>query len=194
MSVLGVNKMRTIMLVLVCFICTVLFSAERSPAETYQYVDEKGTMSFTDNPVSIPKSARKSKSMGDIDNGDDSVTTFRLINNHVIVAVSVIYKGREVKGQFVFDTGANSSVISPDIARRLDIRDSDTSVAMMQGVGSAGAVSTVVLDAIKLDGKAAGNLEVSVVRFANYDGLLGMDFLAGKKFQIDYHGRKIRWM
>ncbi|MDU0460286.1 MAG: retroviral-like aspartic protease family protein [Geobacteraceae bacterium] len=186
--------MRTILLLIVSFVCAVLIPAGPSSAETYQYVDENGTMSFTDNPVSIPKSARKSKSMGDIENADDSVTTFRLINNHVIVAVSVIFKGREVKGQFVFDTGANSSVISPDLARRLNISDRDTSVAMMQGVGSSGAVSTVVLDAIKLDGKAAGNLEVSVVGFANYDGLLGMDFLAGKKFQIDYHGRKIRWM
>lgn len=169
------------------------FSIRDSGAETYQYIDENGTLSFTDNHVTIPKNARSSKSLGDNDSEDGSVTSFRLINNHAIVSVVLLYKGREARGQFVFDTGANTSVISPDIARRLEVDYKDTSRAMIRGVGGTSSTSTVVLDAIKLDGKSVGNVNVCVVEFGNFDGLLGMDFLAGKKFQIDYHAHKIRW-
>ncbi len=171
----------------------VVFSS--AVAETYEYVDENGTISFTDDPVKIPKSRNKTTKVRPKIQESESMTEtlFKLVNNHIVVPVTVSYKGRDIKGQFVLDTGAASSLISPNIAKQLDINPRDSDIAMIQGVTGFGLVGSVILDTISIGPQRVGSVEVAVTSVGTYDGLLGNDVLNSSRFQIDFNARRIRW-
>jgi hypothetical protein len=164
-------------------------------AEMYEYVDENGAISFTDDPGRIPKSRQKSSKMRPKAQENESMTEthFQLLNNHIVVPVTVSYRGRDIRGKFVFDTGAAGSMISPGIAKQLNINPRDADVAVIEGVGGFRLAGTVVLDFISIGPQRAGSVEVAVSSFGDYDGLLGNDVLGSSRFQVDYSARRIRW-
>jgi len=177
------------------FVILAFFICSQAAADMYEYIDEHGAVSFTDDPGNIPKRSLKSKKLRPKDQEDESMseTHFKLQNNHIVVPVTLSYKGKDVKGQFVFDTGAARTVISPHIARQFDIHTRDTDIAMIQGVTGFALAGTLILDSISIGPNRVGNVEVMVTSFGSYDGLLGNDVLSSSRFQVDYSARRISW-
>lgn len=164
-------------------------------ADIYEYTDDNDAISFTDDPGIILKKNGKSNKVrtSEPDDLDLTETRFKLINNHIVVPVTVSYKGRDVVGQFVLDTGAAGSVISPHLSSQFEINPRDTDIAILRGVTGFGVAGTVVVDSIKIGPVRVGSVEVAVAQFGNYDGLLGNDVLSSARFQIDYGSRRISW-
>ncbi len=160
-----------------------------SAADIYKYIDDNGNVRFTDDPGDkaqiVSRDAQESDSLTE--------TSFKLVDNHIVVPVTVSYKGREVKGQFVFDTGAATSLISPNIARQLEINPKDANLSLIQGVGGFSLAGLVVLDSISIGPRRVSSVQVPVSAVGSYDGLLGNDMLKSSRFQIDYEDRIIRW-
>ncbi len=160
-----------------------------SAADIYKYIDDNGNARFTDDPGDkaqiVSRDAQDSNSLTE--------TSFKLVDNHIVVPVTVSYKGREVKGQFVFDTGAATSLISPNIARQLEINSRYDHHSWIQGVGGITLAGSVVLDSISIGPRRVSSVKVPVTSVGSYDGLLGNDLLKSSRFQIDYEDRLIRW-
>jgi clan AA aspartic protease (TIGR02281 family) len=175
------------------------FLASVSPAraEYYQYGDDEGTISFTDNPSSIPSKYRKNKKVLEAD--DESVegsmvTRIRFIQNQILVPVRVNFRGVEQTATFLLDTGATSCTISPELARRLNIQSSDTDMGLARGVGgSVHMVGHTALQSMTVGPYRKTNIEVSVIPTGSNDGLLGMNFLRGLRYIIDVDREEIRW-
>jgi len=164
-----------------------------SVADIYKYTDENGNLKFTDDPGKMPKGQDKAEQVYRDTQDNPTETSFTMVNNHIVVPVTVSYRGRVVQGHFVFDTGASSSVISPSIARQLEINPKDAELAVIQGVGGSSVVGSIVLDSISIGPNRANRVEVPVASIGSYDGLLGNDILNRSRFQIDYSARLIRW-
>lgn len=164
--------------------------------EYYQYDGDNGTISFTDNPSSIPPKYRNSRRVMEQDDDitDGNVTRIRFVNNQILVPVKVRYRGVEQMATFLLDTGATTCTISPGLAKRLNIGTNDTNMGLAQGVGgSVHLVGRTALHSMTVGPHRKTNIEVSVIPTGNNDGLLGMNFLGGLRYHIDFNAQEIRW-
>jgi len=165
-------------------------------SEFYQYEDENGNASFTDDPASIPKKMQNKKRVRNDDaNSSDRVMRVRIIRDQVLVPVTVAYRGKEVQATFLLDTGANTCTISPALADGLEInpRDAGKSVARVVGGGTY-VVGSTKLDYVMVGPNRKYEVGVSVIQGpGNCDGLLGMNFLHGLRYHIDFDTSTIKW-
>lgn len=165
-------------------------------AEFYQYEDEQGAVHFTDDPAKVPKKFSKKKTVRDDDaeNQGNSVMKVTIIGNQVIVPVTVSYRGKEVKANFLLDTGASTSTISPNLATLLSINPEDADVGYAQGVGdTVHVVGRVKLDFIMAGPSRKYDMVVAVIPTGRNDGLLGMNFLRDLRYHVDFSSHTIRW-
>src|SRR6185369_12274278 len=133
---------------LLSVLATFLF-ASSGAGEYYQYENEGGTISFTDNPTSIPKKLKKKKKVreDEEDNPNGPLMRVKIRGNRVLVPVTLCYRDREIKANFILDTGAEMSTISPALADKLNIAPKDADLTYAQGVGGGvHAVGHVKLD------------------------------------------------
>jgi len=164
--------------------------------EYYQYGDDSGTISFTDNPASIPTKYRKNKKVREADdeNAGSQVTRIRFVQNQILVPVRVAYRDREVTATFLLDTGATTCTISPELAKRLRINADETNMGLASGVGgSVHLVGRTELNSMSVGPHSKSNVEVSIIHTGRNDGLLGMNFLRGLRYHVDYDTQEIRW-
>lgn len=118
--------------------------------------------------------------------------------NSVLVPVSLGYKDKTIEALLLLDTGASVSVINTEIADQLDIKPAETKMQSGQVVGGG----LILIFMAKLNYIAAGphtknKMKIGVVIHkgppVKFDGLLGMDFLRGLKYYIDFKNRIIKW-
>lgn len=181
---------------LICLLLAMLVPLTPAHGEYYQYGNDEGTLSFTDNPASIPPKYRKNKMVMEPDDDDDNIkaTRIRFIQNQILVPVRVTYRGVEQTATFLLDTGATSCTISPELAKRLNIQASDTDVGLARGVGgSVHMVGHTSLQSMTVGPHRKTNIEVSVIPTGKNDGLLGMNFLRGLRYHVDTDREEIRW-
>jgi hypothetical protein len=125
-------------------------------------------------------------------------TKVTIKGNKVFVPVTLSYADREIKTTLLFDTGAGSIVLHEDVAGQLGIDEYEES----QGRGVGGV--RIQTKAAKLNYVAVGpnkkaDLRVDIVDYqgpedADYNGLLGMNFIRGLKYTIDFDNQTIRWL
>ena len=149
--------------------------------------DETGTASSRPLPDSKPAVSQA-----------EQVSRVRVVNSQVLVPVMLRNGGESVKAELVLDTGATRTAIHDTLAGRLkiDLRTARVSQAEMAD-GRVIPSRTVRIDAVAAGPFAMAGAEVELIAYQGsdglHDGLLGMDFLARHRYQVDVEHEVIRW-
>ena len=174
--------------------------------EMYKWVDEKGTLHFTDDLSKIPEKYRPDAEMRktpdkkisapetkekpvpppSVPKASESegieVTLFR---RHELFLTEVILNGK-VKQYFIVDTGASFTLISKQTANELGITvDENTPFIRVASVTDVLLTPLVTLRSIRAGKAEVENIEVLIHTMPNYQGLLGNSFLNKFKVVID---------
>ena len=123
------------------------------------------------------------------------VTKVTINGNKVLVPVTLGYGGKEVQASLVLDTGADIVTIHRSIAEQLNI---PLTVGTRVGVvgGKSINASEVKLDYVRVGPYEAKKISAVVIfprSTAFGDGLLGMNFLRGLEYSVDFENQVIRW-
>jgi predicted aspartyl protease len=100
-----------------------------------------------------------------------------------------------LSAMLLLDTGASTSVITPGVAARLNIEQSYNVMVKVVG-GKVLKVKKAVLKQMQVGPVQRADQEVMIIhqRGGFGDGLLGMNFLAGLKYTIDFRSQTINWI
>ena len=119
-----------------------------------------------------------------------------ILGRQVFVPVKLRNGSSETDVLLLLDTGATSSVITPAVAERLNIEET-TNVKIGVVGGRVMNARKVVLSNMEVGPIKRENQEAIIVRQRQGefgDGLLGMSFLAGLKYTIDFQRQSINWI
>jgi len=195
---LGVNK--------TFFLLTILIAlALPASAEMYKWVDEKGTVHFTDDISSIPEKYREDVEERKTPTGkpDQEVREkpasppakktpepegfeVNLVRRHELWLSEVILNDR-LKRHLVVDTGASFTLISRQIADELGIIIGENSPSIPASTVSGFIlVPLVTLSSIRVGKAEIKDVDVAVYTMpSGSDGLLGNSFLNKFRVMID---------
>jgi len=141
------------------------------------------------------KSWKHIGSSGDKKSSDE--TRVIIAGNTVLVPAILGYGGEAVEALLVLDTGASHTLVSTDVAARLHIPLAGARKVHVQVVGGALVeVALAKLSYISIDPHSKKDPVIGIIEDKGplkYDGLLGMDFLRGLKYHVDFENRFIRW-
>jgi hypothetical protein len=124
-------------------------------------------------------------------------TPVSIKGNRVFVPVTIGYQDKTVETTLIFDTGAGSIVLHDTIAERLGIEETTAS----RGVGVGGIEiesQTTRLSFVQVGPHRKENLRADIIAYQGepddgYNGLLGMNFIRGLNYTIDFRDEVIRW-
>jgi predicted aspartyl protease len=98
---------------------------------------------------------------------------------------------------FVVDTGATFTCVDQELAERLKLPDKAGTIGFGAGLGGAGALRVVEIDAVEVGSARATNLTAAVIDLENIKGagldvhgLLGLNFLQSYRVTFDFE-RKV---
>jgi len=124
------------------------------------------------------------------------ITPVFISGRQVFVPVKIVNGSAETEAMLLLDTGASTSVITPEVAARLNIEQSENARAKVVG-GRVLRVKRTILGQMQVGPVRRSAQEVMIIsqRGGGFgDGLLGMDFLAGLKYTIDFRKQTINWI
>jgi predicted aspartyl protease len=129
--------------------------------------------------------------------GDDT-TKITVMGGSVFVPVTLVYKSNEMDVQLLLDTGSSRTVVSTEIADRLEINPTEGRKVRVQVVGGAVIEARQVrLTSITVGPHTKKETDILILEHrgppVKYDGLLGMDLLRGLKYNIDFEKQIITW-
>lgn len=133
-----------------------------------------------------------------LDQGSGSRTKVVIAGNTVLVPVTLGYRGRTAQALLVLDTGASVTTINRGIAAQLEMDLQGAHKGLVQVVGGG----TVEASRVRLGSLTAGpytrnNMDIAVMNqegpFMRLDGLLGMDFLRGHRYHVDFRTSTLEW-
>jgi clan AA aspartic protease (TIGR02281 family) len=192
-----------------------LFFGSIAYGDVYKWVDEKGTLHFTDDLSKIPEryrpdveilkgtkrketievspSSPKEKTPTPPPKKDDhQEVEVDLIRKHEIFLTEVILNGR-LKQYFVVDTGASFTLISQPTATELGILiDETTPFLRVSSVSDILLTPLITLKSIRVGKAELQDVEALIYTMPNYQGLLGNSFLNKFKVTIDSLNGKMR--
>jgi hypothetical protein len=191
-----------------------------SGGEIYKWIDEDGTVHMTDNPASIPIQYRNQMVKKTLEapiepnveaaplkssrNGyeENAVSTLKRVElpfqafegsaRRIIIPVTF---NNSVTVHLLLDTGAPGLVITPNLANRLGLineRDGNLRV-MAGGIGGSVPAMLAIVDSVNV-GDAHGEFlpaTITDISSDEYEGLVGMDFMANYRISIDNNNHTI---
>ena len=198
-------------LTILFIILLVLFVAP-SYGEMHKWVDEKGTVHFTDDlsnipenyrpdveirsstketPASQPREMSKPSSSTPTEATEPEGFEVKLVRMHELWTAEVLLNG-SVKRQFIVDTGATFSLIDSETAREIGITiDDNTPFVPASTVSGVILTPLVILKSMRVGNAELENVEVSVHDMPSKGGLLGNSFLNRFKVVIDSLNEKM---
>jgi len=196
-------------IILLIILLTILVPS--SYAEMYKWVDEKGTVHFTDDPSSIPEKYRQD---AETRKPSKEISTPRpqekpkpslptkvsepegiivdLFRKGELLFAEVILNSR-VRRYFIVDTGSSFTLINRVTANELGIRD-DENTPYIRAASVSGIISVplVTLGSVRVGDAEVENVETVIYPMAaSGDGLLGNSFLNKFKVVIDSNNGKM---
>ena len=193
-------------LILLCIALLAIFILP-SYAEMYKWVDDKGTVHFTDDLSAIPEKYREDaetrkppqgtsttplqpqekprSSPSQIASEEEGITV-PLYRKHELLFAEVVLNGT-VKRYFIVDTGASFTLINKATAQELGISE-DENTPYIRAASVSGIISAplVTLRSVRVGDAEVENVETLVYpMMAGGDGLLGNSFLNKFRVSID---------
>ncbi|MDR1727624.1 MAG: retroviral-like aspartic protease family protein [Acidobacteriota bacterium] len=180
--------------------------------DLYRWKDAEGTIHITEDPSSIPPEYRdetrsralstdtRASLLADLaDPGvavtfsEDGLRHFEVpyagyegMARRIIIPVTI---NKSVTTTLLLDTGAPGLVIAPHLAERLGLIDPEEGglIVTTGGVGGEVPATLTAVDSIQVGAAYAEFLPATItpINSEHFEGLVGMDFLAGYRISID---------
>lgn len=194
----------------------VLISGPILAAEVLRYEDADGVIHYVDDISRIPPAYRDQVDVLETESNTGAVepvipessadlaamgeggvvTPVRISGNRVLVPVTVGYGTRSLPLTLLLDTGASSTLLDQEVARRLGVRNT-RSIQGRVADGRTIQAQRGVLDFLQVGPLTVEKLDTAFMdrrgREQGYDGLLGMDFLRHFEYRIDFRASTIHW-
>jgi predicted aspartyl protease len=124
------------------------------------------------------------------------LTQVTIDGNHVLVPVTLGYGGREVHTKLVLDTGADLITIHQPVADKLHLPLSKRAKVQVTG-GDMVDARLAQLDYVRVGPYEARGIHALIILHQGlatpHEGLLGMNFLRGLEYSVDFDNQVIRW-
>jgi len=121
-----------------------------------------------------------------------------VVGNAVLVPVILGYRGKEIETRLMLDTGASMIALHLEIAEELNI-DLRRFKKIRPRVAGGKSINAYVgkMDYVQAGPIKKENIYVSVIEHQGppvpFNGLLGMNFLQGLEYSIDFENQVINW-
>ena len=186
------------------------FTANISDATIFSWKDENGITHFTDSPEQIPSKYRDRKIEGlriieevpfeESPNSNSKInlpiTRLNHLQEYKVPLISTnsgnfivdtTINGK-VKVKLMLDTGASLMSLSPEVCRKLGIKETSNLPAIqMQTANGISQNKLIALDKVKIGDAEVDLVEASIgKKMLGIGGLLGMSFLSNFQMEINH--------
>lgn len=202
---------RVFILLIFSLVFPIVFS---SAGELYKWIDDEGVVHMTDTLSQIPPQYRdkadkrtlqtaiqpdikpesQKSTLGnnsapavlDLKHTEVAYQAFEGEARRIIISVTF---NESVRARMLLDTGSPGLMISPDLARRLGLLDEQVGKLLVTAAGIGGSVPALlsVVDSVRVGDAHAEFLPATITKMPSkeFEGLVGMDFMANYRIGID---------
>jgi hypothetical protein len=127
-----------------------------------------------------------------------NTTKITIIGNQVLVPVTLGYGGREEEVLLLLDTGSGGTIISTEVAAKLNL-DMDRAIKLKAMVIGGGTIKVKLaqLSYLTVGPHRIPDMVIGVIEHkgpvVKFDGVLGMDFLSAVNYELDLKNQVINW-